>query len=124
MTAEPETRVRADVWAWAVRLYPTRSGAAAAARGGHIKVNGKSIKPAQLIKIGDTVSARNAEVERIVVVTGLISRRVSAPLARENYEDRTPVVEKSRVTLTARRDPGAGRPTKRDRRQIDRLRGL
>lgn len=124
MTAEPDNRVRADVWTWAVRLYPTRSTAAAAARGGHIKVNGKSIKPAQLLKVGDTVSARIGETERIVVVTALISRRVSAPLARENYEDHTPVVEKSRVTPTARRDPGAGRPTKRDRRQIDRLRGI
>jgi ribosome-associated heat shock protein Hsp15 len=124
MSGENDPRIRADVWTWAVRLFPTRSSAAAAARGGHIKINGKSIKPAQLVKIGDTVSARNGEVERIVVVTGLISRRVSAPLARENYEDRTPIVEKTRVTPPARRDPGTGRPTKRDRRQIDRLRGL
>lgn len=118
-----DSKVRIDVWTWAVRLFPTRSTAAAAARGGHIKVNGKSVKPAQAVQVGDTVQTRYGDVDRIVVVTTLISRRVGAVLARENYEDQTPVREVSSSPLIGKRERGAGRPTKRDRRQLDRLRG-
>ncbi len=116
-------KVRVDVWTWAVRLFPSRSAATAAARGGHIKINGKSVKPAQTVNIGDTIATRYADVERIVVVKSLISRRVGADLARTHYEDHSPVREKVADTFTATRDRGAGRPTKRDRRLIDRLRG-
>lgn len=123
MTTPENPKVRIDVWTWAVRLFPTRSVAAAAARGGHIKVNGKSVKPAQLIQLGDKVQTRLGEVERIVVVKTLITRRVGAALAREHYEDLTPVREISKQPLNGMRERGAGRPTKRDRRQLDRLRG-
>lgn len=116
--------VRADAWTWAVRLYPTRSTAAAACRAGHVKVNGASVKPAHQVRIGDTVRARNTAGERIVVVTGLIDKRTSAPLAVQNYEDRTPPPpprEAGPPSVT--RERGSGRPTKRDRRQVERLRG-
>ncbi len=116
-------KVRVDVWTWAVRLFPTRSTAAAAARGGHIKINGKSIKPAQVVHVGDNIQTRYGDVERIVVVKHLITRRVGAVLARENYEDLTPIREASSSPLIGKRERGAGRPTKRDRRQLDRLRG-
>ena len=116
-------KVRVDVWTWAVRLFPTRSTAAAAARGGHIKINGKSIKPAQIVHVGDNIQTRYGDVERIVVVKHLITRRVGAVLARENYEDLTPIREASSSPLIGKRERGAGRPTKRDRRQLDRLRG-
>ena len=116
-------KVRVDVWTWAVRLFPSRSAATAAARGGHIKINGKSVKPAQTVNIGDTIATRHADVERIVVVKSLISRRVGADLARTHYEDHSPVREKTADTFVATRDRGSGRPTKRDRRLIDRLRG-
>ena len=122
MNAE-EPKVRIDVWTWAVRLFPTRSTAAAAARGGHIKINGKSIKPAQTVHVGDTIQTRYGDVDRIVVVKTLITRRVGAVLARENYEDQTPIREVSSSPLIGKRERGAGRPTKRDRRQLDRLRG-
>lgn len=115
--------MRVDVWTWAVRLFPTRSAASAAARGGHLRVNGKSVKPAQVVHVGDTVSTRSGESERIVIVKSLITRRVGAEIAREQYEDRTPVVEKSQKSEIGTRERGAGRPTKRDRRQIERLRG-
>ena len=123
MSTTAELKVRVDVWTWAVRLFPTRSAAAAAARGGHIKVNGKSVKPAQTIHIGDTVQSRHGEVERIVVVKALITRRVGAEIAREQFEDQTPVKEVSKLPNHGLRERGAGRPTKRDRRLLDRLRG-
>ena len=75
--------VRVDVWTWAVRLYPSRSAAAAACRAGHVKVNGTSVKPAHPIRPGDLVRARRSRDERIVVVTGLIERRVGAALAAD-----------------------------------------
>lgn len=123
MTAEATSKVRVDVWTWAVRLFPSRSAATTAARGGHIKINGKSVKPAQMVNVGDTVSTRFADVERVVVVKSLITRRVGAELARTHYEDQSPVRERVSESRTATRERGAGRPTKRDRRLIDRLRG-
>lgn len=116
--------VRADVWTWAVRMYPTRSAATAACRAGHVRVNGDRAKPAQPVRVGDEVRARRGSVERILTVRGLVTKRTSAPLAAENYIDLTPPpppkVERPSVGT---RDPGAGRPTKRDRRELDRLRG-
>lgn len=123
MSNSPGDKVRVDVWTWAVRLFPSRSTATSAARGGHIKINGKSVKPAQTVNIGDTISTRYADVERIVVVKSLITRRVGAEIARTHYEDQSPAREKSKDTHLATRDRGAGRPTKRDRRLIDCLRG-
>ena len=117
-------KVRVDVWTWAVRIFPTRTTAASAARGGHIKINGHSVKPAQPVHIGDIVQTRLGDVERIVVVKSLITKRVGAELARTHYEDRTPVREVVVRADFGIRDRGAGRPTKRDRRLLDKLRGL
>ena len=116
--------VRVDTWAWSVRLYPTRSQATAACRAGHVKINGASCKPAQTLHIGDTVRALTGGGERIVVVRGLIAKRVGAPVAAEQYEDRTPPpLPKEERPWFAQRARGMGRPTKRDRRTTDRLRG-
>ena len=116
--------VRADVWVWAVRVYPTRSAATAGCRAGHVRVNGDRAKAAQPVRIGDEVRVRRGGFERILVVRGLITKRTSAPIAAENYTDLTPPpppkVERPAV---ATRDAGAGRPTKRDRRELERLRG-
>jgi ribosome-associated heat shock protein Hsp15 len=118
------TSVRVDVWTWSVRIYPTRSAASAACRAGHVKVNGTGAKPAHPVRPGDTVRARTVAGERIVVVTGLIDKRTSATLAVQNYEDRTPQPLPGEVTAApAWRERGAGRPTKRDRRLVERLRG-
>mgnify|MGYP003337942007 CR=1 FL=1 len=70
MNAASSETIRADVWVWAVRLFPTRSAATKACKAGHIKVNGDTAKPAQLVRCGDTVRALTAGGERIVVVTG------------------------------------------------------
>lgn len=116
------TSVRLDVWTWAVRIYPTRSAATAACKAGHVKVNGGSAKPAHPVRIGDTVLAITPGGERIAVVTGLLGKRVSASLAVQNYEDRSPppLPREERPVV---RERGAGRPTKRERREVDRLRG-
>lgn len=114
---------RVDSWIWAIRLTKTRSAAGAACRGGHVRVNGATAKPAQPVVIGDEVRVRLNGRERIVEVTKEISKRVSAPLAAECYIDRSPPPPPREIMAAIpRRDPGAGRPTKRDRRELDRLR--
>lgn len=113
--------VRADSWLWAVRVYKTRSAATTACRAGHVRVNGEKAKAAQQVRIGDDVRIRIAGFDRILVVRQLLTKRVSAPLAAAAADDRTPAREP--VAQLAVRDRGAGRPTKRERRDIERLRG-
>jgi len=113
-----------DAWCWAVRLFPTRSAAGAACRAGHVRVNGQRAKPATLVVPGDEVVVRGGAWERVVVVQRLIIKRVGAPVAVTCYLDRTPAPPpKAEVVVVARRDRGAGRPTKRERRLTDQLRG-
>ncbi|MYR08642.1 DUF3558 domain-containing protein [Gordonia sp. SID5947] len=114
---------RVDSWIWAIRLTKTRSAAGAACRGGHVRVNGATAKPAQPVAVGDEVRVRLHGHERVVEVTALISKRVSAPAAAECYIDRSPPPPPREVVASQpRRDRGAGRPTKRERRELDRLR--
>jgi ribosome-associated heat shock protein Hsp15 len=117
--------VRLDAWIWAVRLAKTRSQAADACKGGHVRVNGEKVKPAQPVKVGDQVRVRRSDGwERIVTVTRLISKRVGPPAAAECYSDQSPPPPPREFAgPVAIRDRGAGRPTKHDRREIDRLRG-
>ena len=118
------TSVRADAWTWAVRLYPTRAAASAACKGGHVKVNGASAKPSQPVKPGDIVRAFTPGGERIVVVTGLLVKRTSAAIAVQQYEDRSPPPPPREERIVAGvRERGSGRPTKRDRRLTEQLRG-
>lgn len=113
------TTARVDSWLWAVRVYKTRSAATTACRAGHIRVNGDKVKAAQALKIGDEVRVRIAGFDRILFVRQLIVKRVGAPLAAVAYDDRTP--EREPQAALGLRDRGAGRPTKRERREIDRL---
>lgn len=116
--------VRVDRWLWAVRLYKTRSLATTSCQGGHVRVNGAPAKPSAKVRIGDLVEARAGGVDRVVEVVTLIDKRVSAPVAATCVVDRTPLQpEPEWVAPALVRDRGAGRPTKRDRRQIDRYRG-
>ncbi|MFN3255882.1 MAG: RNA-binding S4 domain-containing protein [Ilumatobacter sp.] len=116
---------RIDQWLWAIRLTKTRSDAAAACRGGHVEVNGKAAKPATAVKVGDRVEARLGQRTRIVEVQRVIVKRVGASVAIECFVDHSPPPPESLDDGVAfgQRDRGAGRPTKRDRRQIDKLRG-
>ncbi|GAA2080303.1 hypothetical protein GCM10009801_38520 [Streptomyces albiaxialis] len=115
--------VRVDSWIWSVRLTKTRSQAATAARAGHVRVNGDRVKAAHPLKAGDEVRLRHAGRERIVVVRRLIKKRVGAPVAVECYVDNSPPPPPREDALAVPvRDRGAGRPTKRDRREMERLR--
>lgn len=113
--------VRVDAWLWAVRVYKTRSAATTACRAGHVRVNGDRAKAAQPVQPGDELRVRISGFDRILVVRQPIAKRVGAALAAEAAEDRTPA--RDPIPVIAQRDRGAGRPTKRERRDIDRLRG-
>ncbi|HEX6352726.1 RNA-binding S4 domain-containing protein [Actinophytocola sp.] len=113
---------RVDRWLWAVRLTKTRSDAAAACRGGHVRVNDRPAKPATTVTPGDEVRVRSGGTTRVVEVVRIIQKRVGAPDAATCYLDRTPKPPPEALLPVARRDRGAGRPTKRDRRLTDKLR--
>ncbi|MCQ4213472.1 RNA-binding S4 domain-containing protein [Streptomyces longispororuber] len=118
--------VRVDSWIWSVRLVKTRSAGATACKGGHVKVNGTSVKPAYALRVGDEVRMRlPGGLERRVVVKRLIRKRVGAPVAVECYVDNSPPPPPREVVAPVGiRDRGTGRPTKRDRRDLERLRGI
>jgi ribosome-associated heat shock protein Hsp15 len=124
MTLDGPTVTRVDRWVWAVRLTRTRALAAAACRAGHVKVNGERAKPATTVRVGDEVRVRAEGVERVVDVARVVEKRVGAAVAAECVVDRTPPpAPRVEIPVAAVRDRGAGRPTKRERREIDRLRG-
>lgn len=114
---------RADQFLWAVRLYKTRSAATEACRGGHVRVNGSPAKAATPVRPGDRLEVHHHGALRILEVVKPLDKRVGAPLAVEAYVDHSPPPppREERVPVFAR-IAGTGRPTKRDRRQMDRLR--
>lgn len=115
---------RIDRWLWAVRLVKTRSMAAQACRAGHVQINGVRVKPAGAVKVGDTIRARLGGRERIVEVVRLPATRLGAEPAAECLIDRSPPPPPRDPPVGfVPRDRGAGRPTKRDRRQLDQARG-
>ncbi|OHT82857.1 RNA-binding S4 domain-containing protein [Mycobacteroides saopaulense] len=113
---------RVDRWLWAVRLTKTRPDAAAACRGGHVRINDRPAKPSTTVSPGDEVRARVGDTTRIVKVVRVIQKRVGAADAVTCYLDRTPARPAVPPVLAAVRDRGAGRPTKRDRRMLDKWR--
>lgn len=124
MTEHVSGTVRVDQWLWAVRLFKTRSSAATACRGGHVSVNGKTAKPATAVKVGDHIDVRIGQRDRNVEVAKLLTKRVGAELAAEHLVDHSPPPPpRDEDAPVFRRDPGTGRPTKRDKRRMDRLRG-
>ncbi|MDC2955918.1 RNA-binding S4 domain-containing protein [Streptomyces gilvifuscus] len=117
--------VRVDSWIWAVRLIKTRSLGASACKGGHVRVNGQNVKPSHSLRVGDEVRLRHEGRERIVIVRRLIRKRVGAPVAVQCYVDNSPPPPpREAVAPIGIRDRGTGRPTKRDRRELERLRGI
>jgi ribosome-associated heat shock protein Hsp15 len=113
---------RVDRWLWAIRLCKSRSEATAACRGGHVRINGRTAKPATTVSVGDRVEARVHDRDGTVEVIRAIETRVGAPIAVECYIDHTPP-ESKREDAFLDRERGSGRPTKRDRRRLDRWRG-
>jgi ribosome-associated heat shock protein Hsp15 len=89
-----------------------------------VRVNGEKVKAAQPVRVGDEVRVREAGFDRIVIVKRILAKRVSAPIAAESYTDNTPPPPpREEVALAPMRDRGAGRPTKRERRDLEKLRG-
>ena len=118
----PIDTARVDAWLWAVRIFKTRSAATAACRGGHVRVNRAPAKSSTPVKVGDRVEAF-VERQRILEVAVVIDKRVGAVVAATCLIDHSPpapVVK--RLPRVAVRERGAGRPTKRERRELDRLR--
>jgi ribosome-associated heat shock protein Hsp15 len=120
-----DDRQRIDKWLWHARVVRTRSAAAALAASGHVRVNGARIAaPAKAVRAGDVVTiALDARV-RVLKVTGFAPRRGAAEAGRALYEDLAPP-EPARIlerpVAVALREPGAGRPTKQERRAIERF---
>jgi ribosome-associated heat shock protein Hsp15 len=119
------TRTRVDKWLWAVRVYPTRTAATNAVDGGHVDVNGSRAKPATAVQVGDRVHARVGEHRREYEVVRVIDKRVGAPIAVTCFVDHSPPPppREEYVRPLFVRDRATGRPTKRERRQLDRFRG-
>ena len=113
---------RVDKWLWSVRLYSTRSQATAACSGGHVRINGNAAKPSSLVRVGDSIEAYSREVHRILVVQQIIEKRVGAAVAVECYSDQTPPAPPAELRVQiAVRDSGSGRPTKKDRRDLEKF---
>jgi ribosome-associated heat shock protein Hsp15 len=114
---------RVDRWLWAVRIYKSRSDATDACRGGHVRVNGAAAKAATTVRPGDEVEAQAHGRKRILDVVEVIDKRVGAAVAATCVVDRSPPPPPRDLSAPAFvRDPATGRPTKRDRRQLDRFR--
>nr|WP_232818033.1 MULTISPECIES: S4 domain-containing protein [Kocuria] len=115
--------VRLDVWLWSVRVFKTRAAATTACRAGHVRLNQAPVKASQAVRVGDTVVVRRPGWQQVLEVTKLLVKRVGAPVARECYNDLSEPPPPQIRAAVPRRDPGAGRPTKKDRRKLDELRG-
>lgn len=114
---------RLDVWLWSVRLFKTRTMATDAVRGGHVRLNNSPVKPARQVKPGDRITIREPGWTREFEVAKLLDKRVGAKIAVEAYVDHSEERPAYLSVASGRRDRGAGRPTKRDRRAIDKLMG-
>jgi ribosome-associated heat shock protein Hsp15 len=115
---------RVDRWLWAVRIYKTRSAATDGCKGGHVRVNGAPAKPATPVRVGDRVEATVHDRLRTLEVVQVIDKRVGAPVAAACLVDHSPpppTADERRASVFVR-DAGTGRPTKRERRQMDRFR--
>jgi ribosome-associated heat shock protein Hsp15 len=116
-------QTRVDRWVWAVRLYKTRSAASDACAGGHVRVNGAAAKAATKVRVGDLVTTRLDHRDRELEVVRIVEKRVGAAVAATCFVDHSPPPPPRAVEPRAfERERGAGRPTKRDRRALDRHR--
>lgn len=118
--------IRIDKWLWAVRLFKTRSLATDYCKRGRVLMGGMPVKPSRLVLPGDQIQVYNPPVTYTYEVTGLLKNRVSAKVAAENYHNLTPQDELDKLKNIQEaafysRDRGAGRPTKKERRDLDKL---
>ncbi len=119
--------VRVDKWLWAVRVFKTRSQATEACRKGKILIDNQPVKPSRILKVKDVVQVRRSPVLYSFRVLGLLGKRLSAKAIQEYVENITPEEEMEKLqvreTFFIARDKGSGRPTKKERRTIEKLRG-
>ena len=123
--AEAE-KLRIDKYLWSIRAFKTRSIATEACKAGRVKFNGRNLKPSHVVKIGEIYTVQKGIERKVIKVIGLLERRVDAKTAVNFYEDLTPLEETHAYKSvfhapSLSRDRGAGRPTKKDRREIDDL---
>ena len=124
--AEEDNIVRMDKWLWAARLFKTRSLASDAIKGGKVKVGDNPVKPSREVKEGDIIQVQIEQLHKVVEVKTVIKNRVSAKQVPEVYNDLTPKEEYERIEFMHAykaewRDRGAGRPTKKERRMIEKM---
>ncbi len=122
-------KVRVDKWLWSVRIFKSRTLAADACKAGRVRMEGEPVKPSHLVGENDVVTVRKSGFNFEFRVLKPIEKRVGAPIAVTCYEDITPAEEKNKynawfLNATAaaeKREKGAGRPTKKERRELDRF---
>ena len=115
--------MRIDLWLKYVCLVKHRADATEMCKGGHVKLNGQRVKPAATVREGDVIEMVLGERFRRVVVSAVPSAQAAKELARTMYVDETPVQEKVDLVTAIFRERGAGRPTKKERREMEKLRG-
>mgnify|MGYP001138201829 CR=1 FL=1 len=122
-----DKQIRVDKWLWAVRIFKTRSQATEACKKGRILIRGQALKPSRILKVNDIIQVKKPPVVYSYKVTGLLAKRLSARLVQDYMENITPEQEleklKVRETFFISRDKGSGRPTKKERRTMDKLKG-
>ena len=118
-------KLRLDKYLWAIRLFKTRTAAATACDKGRVKMNGEAVKASRVVKVEDTYEVKTDEKRWVIKVTGLLPKRVQYSEAIKFYEDQTPIEEKERIAFqtasfySGKRLSKIGRPTKKERRDID-----
>jgi len=120
--------VRIDKWLWAVRLFKTRTQASDACKGGKVKIGGKNVKPSREVKEGDIIEIHLGILKKKIKIIKVAKNRVSPKFVPDLAEDLTPAEEYEKQEMLRqlrheKRDRGAGRPTKKARREIERLKG-
>jgi len=124
--AQELEKLRVDKYLWAIRIFKTRSLASEACNAGKVKLNGQNIKPSYSVKIGETYQIQKGIERKVIKVVNLLKQRADAKTAALFYQDITPLEDINAFKSAfhapiLKRDRGAGRPTKKDRREIDDL---
>lgn len=124
LSEECMEEVRVDKWLWAVRIFKTRSIATDACKKGRVSIGGTSVKPSRLVQRGEVISVRKPPIEYSFRVLDLLGHRVGAKLVPQYMENVTPqsqyeILELQRISGFVDRAKGLGRPTKKDRRDLD-----
>ena len=126
LLAMTEENVRIDKWLWVARLFKTRAIATDAIKGGKVKIDDAPVKPSREVKEGDVIQVQIEQLHKVVQVKSVIKNRVPAKMVPEVYTDLTPKEEYERIEFmhaykSEWRDRGAGRPTKKERRMIEKI---